>query len=69
MKKAARASTASGAPKTEPTYREYPAQFMPNWNSCTMPVTTPTAKLSSMIFPKNRVRRIHCGLRVRYQAV
>ena len=42
---------------------------MPNWNSCTMPVTTPTAKLSSMIFPKKRVSRIHCGLRVLYQAV
>ena len=34
-----------------------------------MPVTTPTAKLRSMIFPKNRVRRIHCGSRVLYQAV
>ena len=34
-----------------------------------MPVTTPTAKLSSMIFPKNRVRRMYFGSRVRYHAV
>jgi hypothetical protein len=36
---------ASRAPGTSPTKREYADQFMPNWNSCTMPVTTPTAKL------------------------
>ena len=26
---------------------------MPNWNSCTMPVTTPMAKLISSSLPKN----------------
>ena len=33
-------SIASGAPNTSPTNREYSLQFMPNWNSCTMPVAT-----------------------------
>ena len=33
MKKARRASKASGAPKMFPTNREYSDQFMPNWNS------------------------------------
>ena len=42
-KKASSPSTASGAPKTSPTKREYSDQFMPNWNSITMPVTTPMA--------------------------
>ena len=40
-----------------PTKREYSDQFMPNWNSCTMPVTTPMAKLIRNNFPKNFVRR------------
>ncbi len=30
---------------------------MPNWNSCTMPVTTPIAKLTSNSFPQNFVVR------------
>ena len=40
-KNAASPSIASGAPKTLPTSREYAPQFIPNWNSCTSPVTTP----------------------------
>ena len=28
-------------------------QFIPNWNSCTMPVTTPIAKLIRNSLPKN----------------
>ena len=28
---------------------------MPNWNSCTIPVTTPSAKLIRKSFPKNFV--------------
>ncbi len=36
-KNAASPSIASGAPKTSPTKREYAAQSMPNWNSCTSP--------------------------------
>lgn len=54
-KKASSASIASGAPNTSPTNREYSLQFMPNWNSCTMPVTTPIAKLIRKSFPKNLV--------------
>ncbi len=54
-KKASSAFSASGAPKMSPTKREYSDQFMPNWNSCTMPVTTPAAKLIRKSFPKNFV--------------
>ena len=57
MKKATRPSNASGAPKTSPTNREYSLQFMPNWNSCTMPVATPSAKLMRKSLPKNLVSR------------
>ena len=46
---------ARGAPKTSPTKREYSLQFMPNWNSCTIPVTTPMAKLIRNSLPKNCV--------------
>ena len=63
-------SNASGAPKMSPTKREYSLQFMPNWNSCTIPVATPMAKLIRNSLPKNRVSRYHacvarddpCGL-------
>ena len=68
-KKASRPSIASGAPKTSPTKREYSDQFMPNWNSCTMPVTTPMAKLIRKSFPKNLVSWRYLTLPVRYQAV
>ena len=44
-KKAVSASSASGAPKISPMKREYSDQFMPKWNSCTIPVTTPIEKL------------------------
>ncbi len=40
-----------------PTKREYTDQFMPNWNSCTMPVTTPSANSTSMMRPQKRVAR------------
>ena len=68
-KKATRPSIASGAPKMSPTNREYSLQFMPNWNSCTMPVATPIAKLIRNSFPKKRVRRYHSVLPVTYQTV
>src|SRR5262249_49860391 len=54
-KNASRASIARGAPKTSPTQREYSDQFIPNWNSWTMPVTTPIAKLTRKSFPQNFV--------------
>ena len=56
-KNAARPSIASGAPKMLPTSREYADQFIPNWNSCTMPVTTPIATLMTSSVPKNLVSR------------
>ena len=68
-KNANRPSTASGAPKMSPTNRLKSDQFIPNWNSCTIPVTTPMAKLIRKIFPKNLVARSHFSLLVRTQAV
>jgi hypothetical protein len=56
-KNAASPSIASGAPNTPPTVREYADQSIPNWNSCTSPVTTPTATLINNRTPKNRVSR------------
>ena len=50
-KNAASPSIASGAPKMSPTYLEYADQFIPNWNSWTMPVTTPSAKLIRKSLP------------------
>ena len=60
---------ASGAPKMSPTKREYSDQFMPNWNSWTMPVATPRAKLMSRTLPKNFVSRCQRSLPVRTHAV
>nr|KEO85294.1 hypothetical protein DA06_25530 [Georgenia sp. SUBG003] len=57
------------APKMSPTKREYSDQFMPNWNSCTMPVATPSAKLMSRTLPKNFVSRCHFSSPVRTHAV
>ncbi len=62
-------SASGGAPNTSPTKREYSDQFMPNWNSCTMPVTTPMAKLMRKIVPKKRVSFRYSTLSVRYHAV
>jgi hypothetical protein len=42
---------------------------MPNWNSCTMPVATPIAKLIRNSLPKNFVSRSQCWCSVRTQAV
>ena len=39
-------SAASNAPKMFPTKREYSDQLVPNWNSCTIPVAIPIAKMS-----------------------
>ena len=43
-------SIASVCPITPPAKFEKPAQFVPNWNSSGIPVTTPTAKLTAKIF-------------------
>ena len=66
-KKARSASIASGAPKTSPTKREYSDQFIPNWNSWTIPVATPIAKLMRKSFPQNFVRRFQTSWPVTYQ--
>src|ERR1700756_3690017 len=63
-KNAAKPSMASGAPNTSPTKREYSLQFIPNWNSCTMPVATPIAKLIRNSLPKNLVSRYQATLSV-----
>ena len=68
-KNATRPSNASGAPKMSPTKREYSLQFIPNWNSCTIPVATPIAKLIRNSFPKNFVSRYHPVFPVTTQAV
>src|SRR6201987_4876319 len=68
-KNAARPSMASGAPKMLPTSREYAPQSMPNWNSCTSPVTTPIATLMTSSVPKNRVSRRYSSFLLRYHAV
>ena len=62
-------SIASGAPNTLPTSREYAPQSIPNWNSCTSPVTTPIATLITSSVPKNRVSRRYSSCLLRYQAV
>src|ERR1017187_597173 len=68
-KKAIRPSIASGAPKMSPTSREYADQFIPNSNSWTRPVTTPTATLITSSAPKNLVSRRYSGADFRCQAV
>src|SRR5690625_3873752 len=55
IKKASSAAIASEGPNTAPTKREYDDQFIPNWNSLKIPVTTPTAKLINNKAPKNLV--------------
>src|SRR5215471_12534721 len=42
---------------------------MPNWNSCTRPVTTPIATLITSSVPKNRVSRRYSSRLLRYHAV
>ena len=42
---------------------------MPNWNSCTMPVTTPIAKLIRKSLPKNLVALSHFSSFVRNHIV
>ena len=55
-------SIASGAPKTLPTSLEYDDQFIPKWNSCIRPVTTPKATLMTSRVPKNLVSRRYSGV-------
>ena len=57
-KKAKMPSAASGAPKMSPTKREYAAQLVPNWNSSTIPVATPTAKVRANTLIQKRAMRL-----------
>ena len=50
-------SIASGWPITLPALREKTAQFVPNWNSKGMPVTTPIAKLMAKMRAQKRSAR------------
>ncbi|HKR67993.1 MAG TPA: hypothetical protein VJT16_04055 [Streptosporangiaceae bacterium] len=62
-----RVPAASGTPRCAKCHRPLPwivdstddtfADVMPNWNSCTMPVTTPIAKLMRNSTPKNLASR------------
>src|SRR3954464_16023832 len=61
-KKANTPSIASVCPITPPAKFEKPAQFVPNWNSSGMPVTTPTPKLTAKIVPQKCAAR-SCALR------
>ena len=68
-KNATNPSIASGAPKISPTNREYSLQFMPNWNSWTIPVATPMAKLIRKSLPKKLVSRYQALFPVTNQTV
>ncbi len=46
-------------PMMPPENREKAAQFVPNWNSMGMPVTTPTAKLIPKIRIQNRAASLY----------
>ncbi len=43
-----------GWPMTPPVHRENSDQFVPNWNSIGIPVTTPRRKLSAKMRPQKR---------------
>ena len=53
-KKAKTPSIASVWPITPPLNAENRAQFVPNWNSSGMPVTTPTANVTAKTLARNR---------------
>ena len=51
-------SIANVWPMTPPAVLENWAQFVPNWNSMGMPVTTPMAKLMPKTFAQKRAARL-----------
>jgi hypothetical protein len=57
MKKEKTPSIASVCPITPPAARENCAQFVPNWNSIGIPVTTPIAKLMPKILAQKCAAR------------
>jgi hypothetical protein len=56
-------SKPSNWPKKLPTERENGPQFVPNWNSSGMPLTTPTAKPRTNNFAQNLYCRRYRGSR------
>ncbi len=62
-------SIASVCPMTPPAASEKRAQFVPNWNSIGMPVTTPIAKLIAKMRVQNRAARSYRSSPVRSATV
>ena len=62
-------SIASGCAITPPVACENRDQFVPNWNSMGMPVTTPATKLMPKIFVQKRAASSYIGLLVRSPSV
>ena len=60
-KKAKTPSMNSVWPTTGPAYCEKRAQFVPNWNSIGMPVTTPVAKVIAKMRAQNRAASPYSG--------
>jgi len=58
-------SIASGWPTTAPVRSEKSAQFVPNWNSIGIPVTTPMAKFTAKIRAQKRAARSYSASCVR----
>jgi hypothetical protein len=52
-------SMASGWPMTPPVRRENSDQFVPNWNSIGMPVTTPSRKFTAKILAQKRAESLY----------
>ena len=48
-------------PTTGPAKCENLAQFVPNWNSIGIPVTTPVAKVTAKMRAQNRAAWPYCG--------
>ena len=59
----------SVCPTTGPANCEKRAQFVPNWNSIGMPVTTPVANVIAKIRAQNRAARPYSRLSVRSSSV
>ena len=62
-------SAASGAPKMSPTKRAYAAQFVPNSNSITAPLATPTANPRAKTLTQKRAMTRYTSRPVKAQRV
>ena len=68
-KKANMPSAASGAPKMSPTNPTKRDQLVPNWNSMTMPLTTPITKVTAKSFVRKTDRRSYTSRLVHHRSV